>query len=195
MAKPDDVTGHAAHFGGYLAGWAVGKGTPFLFVEDDTSTEKKHGIWNLSEIGILSCNLFAKQNMVCFSPLIEAIPPKREPNRLQTEIRAFRNARFKPECFFERSRMVQVIFPVEVTHVPGHDLLLTSFQCRMTRMMLIFYGFLESARTYLRTVLRAQCQGHEMWEISTGRNRNSLRPTCHMSELSQPLIHRHVTYL
>jgi hypothetical protein len=23
MAKPDDVTGHAAHFGGYLAGWAV----------------------------------------------------------------------------------------------------------------------------------------------------------------------------
>ena len=26
MAKPDDVTGHAAHFGGYLAGWAVGKG-------------------------------------------------------------------------------------------------------------------------------------------------------------------------
>ena len=44
MAKPDDVTGHAAHFGGYLAGWAVGKGTPFLFVEDDTSTEKKHGI-------------------------------------------------------------------------------------------------------------------------------------------------------
>ena len=23
MVKPDDVTGHAAHFGGYLAGWAV----------------------------------------------------------------------------------------------------------------------------------------------------------------------------
>ena len=68
--------------------------------------------------------------------------------------------------------MVQVIFPVEVTHVPGHDLLLTSFQCRMTRMMLIFYGFLNLpglifGLCFVRNVKVTKCEKYLQAGIAT----------------------------